>query len=784
MDSSSLARRRQVISQNIKPEVDNSGFFFYNYKIDLGDIMPFTICYDWEDLDASKTDTGPEQKFGDHFSNAKTLEEAFEETRVYVRGTLGRQKHKYDEGRVVIHKMWDVSEYAKRKNRFGPHQKVDDLIRPVIGYHVQADVHRIDADTLITRVNQELIKMDQQLPIAGLAAWQARTAETVIEEIGLGKRTIIAELCARFGKTIWSGALIRETNAQLTIVVSYVLTSFTSFEKDLSSYNQFRNLELVDTADPTYQQKINQALALGKQVVTFLSMCSGTKRQQKIDYLFNLPCVRLVIVDEADFGVHRGKQAKPLINAKKDNDVVILMTGTNADKAASYWSQKDMTMLSVVYPELIMEKNLGQKDYTTTLQHFAIDASRHNLVVDIQFYQMDLINAIEFARQSDPDAFVNNGVYLPSWTKFAAYPVKAKGFWTRVLEAVFLGQHGWDELNVDLQTGRKSKEGQRVAMMFLPGSMKNENLEEAVSLAKQALPGYCVVAIYGDEMTNRSAESQVKEEIEKASKAGQDVLLLSAGMAQRSFSVGAITELYLAYDTGDSGATTQKISRALTPDQQGKIGRIVSLSFDPNRDDKFDALLIETAFNYKRTHNIKSAKDAMRDVIRTVDIFRCTPDGSIKLEVDEYLEQAMERRSVERVGGKTADIFKLDHDQMMALSQGNADAFKAATVAAAEKGKTSLGSKGKSSNGAPTDISDAQLIAKVREVITTIIENMDIVVYGTGTTNLSEAFATIAKDPEKQQAIEQEFGIEFDLIRDLFDLGVINTDFVELQVDL
>jgi membrane-bound lytic murein transglycosylase len=52
---------------------------------------------------------------------------------------------------------------------------------------------------------------------------------------------------------------------------------------------------------------------------------------------------------------------------------------------------------------------------------------------------------------------------------------------------------------------------------------------------------------------NSTAESKVKDAIEKAKRNKQDVLILSAGMAQRSFSVDEITELYLAYDGGDAG---------------------------------------------------------------------------------------------------------------------------------------------------------------------------------------------------------------------------------------
>lgn len=699
-----------------------------------------------------------------------------------IKSSLGVRKDLIKDGTIILEETWDVTELSKKVGRYYQRSRMDDYIRPHIGFRKgsRGEIHELPADEIKIKVNRYLARSDQPLPIAGLSAWQARTIEQTIEGINQGSHTIMAELCARFGKTIWAGALACEINSPLTIIVSYVLTSFSSFEKDLTGFEQFKNFVLVDTADEEYQETIDAALAQGKQVVAFLSMCAGGKRQSKIDYLFSQPCDRLIFVDEADFGVHRAAQAKPLIDARKDNDVTILMTGTNADKAASYWPV-DM-MLSVVYPELLIEKRLGQKKYSTTLKHFAIDPKRHDLVVDVEFYQMDLNSVVDSVLKDEPDL---NRDELASWSKFAANPVKAKGLWTRMLQAIFLGQHGLDELNIDYQTERSvAKEGQRVALIFVSGSMRNENLEEAVALARQAVPASRVVAIYGEEMTNRTAEVDVKEEIEKAKKLGQDVILISAGMAQRSFSVGAITELYLAYDTGDIGATVQKISRALTPDQAGKIGRIVSLSFDPNRDDKFDSLLIETALNYKRTHNLKSAKEAMRDVIRTIDIFRCTANGSVKLEVDDYLEQAIERKSVARVTGKTSDVYKMSRNMMVAISEGNADVFRAAKKEAAEKGKTRLTSN--RSGGIRNDsdeMADAKLVARVREVITTIVENIDIIVLGTGASTLSDAFDAIQADVHKQEAVVEEFGLSIDLIRELFDLGVINTDLIELQVD-
>ena len=740
--------------------------------------MSYTIVYVWEDLDASES----EQKFGDHYSDAPTLSAAFAETLKYIRGSLGRQKHKWDEKRITVHKMWNATEYAKLKNRFGKHQKVDDVIRPVIGHHVSGDVHRIESDILIERVNRELIKHGQPLPAAGLSQNQYSAASNFLEAIQNEKSTLMAELCARFGKTIWAGSLIIETQRPLTIIASYVLSSISSFKKDLSSFEQFRNLVLVDSAEHGWEAEVKQGLKDKKQVVVFLSMCTGGNRQYKIDTLFGIKTNRLVIVDEADFGVHKANQSTPLINARNKKDVVILMTGTNGDKASGAW--KVDHMLNVTYPELIMEKRSTRPAPTPTiaLQHFKVDPTRHQLVADVEFYQMNLTSVVDLARTADPDVFVEDGIFLPSWSKFAANPVKAKGFFVNMLQAVFLGKFGDDSLNVDLQTGRKAKEGLKVAMMFLPGSTTKDALLEVLPIAQQALPAYRIVLISGAaEVTGSTAEQVVREEIEKATKLNQNVLILSAGMASRSFSIPEISELYLAYDSGDSGATIQKMSRTLTPGDVGKIGRVISLSFDPNRDDKFDSMLIETAQNYKKTHNLKDLKQALRDVLRTVDVFKCQPDGAIKIEVDDYLEEALNRNSIDRVIGKIAPVNNLDPEMVRALATGNVDVYRQAKKAVAAKGKTklSLGIK----NGNKTDrISATQKeLARAREMIVTISQNIDIIKFYGGD-SIEEAFAIMDQDGASiQQDVTEQFGVDYDLIKELILSNFINRDLLDLK---
>lgn len=309
------------------------------------------LCYLWEEKDKPG-----EAKFGERW--VKAGQDPEKEVWKRVKDSVGVRKDLIRDGTIRLIRTWDVSDYARKVNRFYIHGKVDDHIRPNIGHRkgTTGEVHELPAEMIETKVNRVLSKLGQDLPVAGLSQNQYDAAVNVLSAIEQHKRTLVAELCARFGKTIWSGVLIREANPNLTVVASYVLTSFTSFEKELTSYQQFKDLVVIDTANSDYREVINAALIAGKQVVALLSMCSGTRRQEKIDFLFGVATNRLVLIDEADFGVHRKGQSEPLIRARKPDDVVVLMTGTNGDKAAGIWPVDHY--LSVTYPELLMEKKL------------------------------------------------------------------------------------------------------------------------------------------------------------------------------------------------------------------------------------------------------------------------------------------------------------------------------------------------------------------------------------------------------------------------------------------
>jgi hypothetical protein len=424
------------------------------------------------------------------------------------------------------------------------------------------------------------------------------------------------------------------------------------------------------------------------------------------------------------------------------------------------------------------------------LKHFKIETSRDLLVPDMRLFQLDLsepvMQSVAAGEFDDEDMKL-----LPSWSKFAAHPQKAKGFFVRMLETVFLGKHGVDTANVDLQTQNWfGRERQKTAMMFVPGStrVKDGQLAAIGVIAQSALPAWRVIVlggnilIDGQKVRNANAERKVREQIEQAVKLNQSVLIISSLMAQRSFSIPEITELYLAYDSGEVGATIQKMSRVLTPGKDPKkVGKIISLSFDPNRDDKFDSMLLETTFNITKQNPKRSAADVMSEVLSTVDIWKGSAHASVQVNKDSYLTEVLARKSVSRVIGSSADLTQLDKEAIKELATGVIAYQRANPVASVPKGKTKiLPKKPKSFKDKDTAVEEMR---RARERITAIVENIDVIRDGSGCDQLQQALAAIADDPDTQESIAEEFGVRWEVVQRLFDQGIIRREWLELIYD-
>lgn len=743
------------------------------------------FCYLW-------SENSNECKFGQRwvFAGQNPMTECLKR----IRDSLGVRWDKFDDGDIKVSMIWDVTEYAKRIGKYRKDSKVDDSIRKKIGFRkgTTGEIHTLSAEKMKIRVENFLSSLNLPKPIVKLSTAQYETLSKLISSYNSGNRRILAELTTRFGKTITSSALSVETNQNLTIICSYVKTVFTSFQNDINSFDQFKHIIHINSDDVDYQNKVLNALNDNKKVFVYLSLCNGSKRDDRIKFLFGINTKRCIIIDEADFGAHKENQTTPLKNNIKDDDLLLIMTGTNSDRAVSNWNVDDM--VSVTYGELLVHKNLskeflknGQDNVSNPneLNNFSKDLERDTLYAGIAGYQLDLRTSVE---QSIKMGLVSDDMKeLPSWSKFVAHPLKSKGWFTHVLQAMFKGQHNLQGLNIDyhLDNTNNYVGGRRVAMMFFPDNTQTNDKHPALShisnICKLALPEWEIVDLSGNTTTQAEAENKVKKVIE--SNPNKNILIISAKMAQRSFSISKIDELYLCYDKGQTGATIQKMSRALTPDGVDKIGKIFSLSFDPNRDDKFDNFILTTALNRLNGNKTETdIKEELKRVLNSIDIFSCTDNDTIKVNPDSFINEALNRKSISRVMGSATNLIGMSDDEITALANGNIDYIKNTKKDSTPMGKTKE-TKEKQSSGikskTPQQLKDWN---KVREMLTTIYEHSDILIRSArpfGAKTIADAFKVFESN-NWQDIITKEFGVNYDIIKHLFMTGRINENWVNI----
>jgi hypothetical protein len=412
-----------------------------------------------------------------------------------------------------------------------------------------------------------------------------------------------------------------------------------------------------------------------------------------------------------------------------------------------------------------------------TLKFFKKNINRDKVYASVEGYQLDLRPVVEKAKQLH-----GNHDELPSWAKLVANPKKGKGWYITLMEAMFNGKHnlyGVDvERLVDSTNSELSK--RRVAMMFFPDNTKVDNLDEIGKITQNILSGWSVVVLSGNTVINGGhCESKVNDIIKSTN---NNVLIISAKMAQRSFSEELIDELYLAYDKGQDGATIQKMSRALTSNSPNKVARIFSLSFDPNRDDKLDTMVFQAVLNQVDKKGKSDIREELKRVYNSIDIFSCNDEGlAIKLTVDEYVKLALEKKGISRVMGKKSDLTLLTKTQIQSLLNGNVDYLRNEMKERAEMGKTK-DSKPKMSDRSKIEKPLETDIEKVREVVISIIEHSDVIMLAAknkGAKNITEALEIFEKN-KWTPILKDEFGVEYEVVKYLFTMGIIKSEWVNL----
>ena len=137
-------------------------------------------------------------------------------------------------------------------------------------------------------------------------------------ENGTGDVSIIANLCPRFGKTIWALSLFnkifKKYGNKVMLLPAYWLSVHSSFIKELREYDDFLDIVQIDVNDPDAREQAIDALGAQQRLLVPISLHGDYDDWcNKHQWISDIPNNELfVFADEGDFGTHTENQVAKL----------------------------------------------------------------------------------------------------------------------------------------------------------------------------------------------------------------------------------------------------------------------------------------------------------------------------------------------------------------------------------------------------------------------------------------------------------------------------------------
>jgi len=154
-----------------------------------------------------------------------------------------------------------------------------------------------------------------------LRALQQKALDKAMAYIDAGGTdvSIIANLCPRFGKTIWAlslfNAISEKYGNRVMLVPAYWLSAHSSFSNELKKeYNEFLDIVEVTPNDSDSADKASTLLKEGKRLLVPISLHGDVPEWQlKHNWISNINNDDIfMFADEGDFGTHTENQIEKL----------------------------------------------------------------------------------------------------------------------------------------------------------------------------------------------------------------------------------------------------------------------------------------------------------------------------------------------------------------------------------------------------------------------------------------------------------------------------------------
>ena len=393
---------------------------------------------------------------------------------------------------------------------------------------------------------------------------------------------------------------------------------------------------------------------------------------------------------------------------------------------------------------------------------------------------------LEVARLS-ADVEALGETIMPSWPKVWGRPLVNQVFIEQLLKSLTGKEEFRAELNLSHMIGR------HVDCFMLLVSANNKEMGEIAEIARRSIPDWHIKILNGDYTTNKKAEDETIKEINEARIAGKKgILIIANQMGSRSYGVSEIQATVIAYDRGSIDATQQKVSRCLDPGKlydgsDKEFGAIVDLSFDPNRSENIERLILEEAIQVHRSGEVDDFSKAVKYVLSSINVFKMNAFGYTEAVTEEdFFKVYSDNETMLRVADISVDIEGVVETGMFDIlfnvnADGKGKKDKKLVVSPGVKNTVTVGGDKKEKNKKDPDIKKKEQI--INDAIRAL--NMSATsVYNLANSGESyrECLGIIKNDKMLDKEFIELFGVTADNVLTILDQRILNEAILDVIV--
>lgn len=395
-------------------------------------------------------------------------------------------------------------------------------------------------------------------------------------------------------------------------------------------------------------------------------------------------------------------------------------------------------------------------------------------IVKRKFYMLEVDSLKKDVEQFDETV-------QPSWTKIWGKPNGNKSF----VSKLFLSLTGEESLRPEINLSNLT--GESIDCFMLLVSANKREMSQIKDIAERALPNWHVKILNGDYTSNKQAQYETAKEINEARIAGKaGVIVIANQMGSRSYSIPEIQATVIAYDRGSVDATVQKVSRCLTPGktysgEAKEYGHILDLSFDPNRSENVERLLVDEIIQVSKSENL-DFPSATTFVLSSIDCFRVRYGTAVEVDEAAMFDILGDNENLLRVADVTVDV-NAALDIIDDLANVKAAGRQDKKTREAVNGAKNKIREGEQADCKPTDEEKRALEKIINDAVRALNMSATSVfnLAGVGST-YRECIDAISHDADDSNEFKELFGVSTDVVKIILDRELLNEPVLDVIV--